>query len=334
MSAYRSRHADRNTRTHRLKHRNALRRFILCGIGLLLVVGLVLGAVLVGRHLSTTTQARAPHEPSHSAVPATPSTTPALSPPLSAGRDSELLVADFAQLEESLHAPTGIAIAPAGRPDAEPILLGSWRSGPAWSTIKVPLTIAGYRASDPPTITEAMSAAIRQSDNDAAELVWESLGPPATAAAIVEKVLGEAGDPTLVESRRVRPEYSAFGQTEWSLTNQLRFLSAAVCDSRNNAIFDLMGEISPGQSWGLGQISSARYKGGWGPSPNGAYLVRQIGVIPTGKGLVVIAAAVEPTSGSFADGTSDLDRIAVWLQSHTDALPAGTCPASDPEAHN
>jgi len=243
-------------------------------------------------------------------------------------------VTDFADLEKSLNATVGIAIAPAGQSDAEPILLGPWRSGPAWSTIKVPLTIAGYRETDPPAITDAMSAAITRSDNDAAESVWESLGPPATAATKVEAVLAETGDPTVVQSQKVRPQFSAFGQTEWSLTSQLRFLSAAVCDSRNNAVFNLMGQIGADQSWGLGQISGARYKGGWGPSPSGSYLVRQIGVISTGRGLSVVAAAVEPQSGSFADGTVDMNRIAAWLQSHTDALPTGTCPASDPEGQH
>ncbi len=267
-------------------------------------------------------------------MPSTQSATPATSLPDTTAPNPGILATDFTDLENTLNAAVGIAIAPAGQPDAEPTLLGPWRSGPAWSTIKVPLTIAGYRETNPPVITNDMSAAITRSDNDAAESVWESLGPPATAATKVEAVLAETGDPTVVQSQRLRPQFSAFGQTEWSLTDQLRFLGAAVCDSHNNAVFNLMGQISADQSWGLGQISGARYKGGWGPSAGGAYLVRQIGVISTGAGLTVVAAAVEPQSGSFADGTADMNRIAVWLQSHTDALPAGTCPASDPEGQH
>jgi len=305
--------------------------------GLLLICGLVLGAVQVGRHLSTTAETGASQATSYSATPAAPSTqsaTLATSPPDATAPTPELLTTEFADLENSLNATVGVAIAPAGQSDVEPILLGPWRNGPAWSTIKVPLTIAGYRETNPPVITDAMSATITRSDNDAAESVWESLGPPATAATKVEAVLAETGDPTVVQSQKVRPQFSAFGQTEWSLSNQLRSLSAAVCDSHNNALFNLMGQISADQSWGLGQISGARYKGGWGPSPSGAYLVRQVGVISTGRGLSVVAAAVEPQSGSFADGTADMNRIAAWLLSHTDALPTGTCPASDPEGQH
>ncbi|MCV7176170.1 hypothetical protein H7H98_10495 [Mycolicibacterium sphagni] len=305
-------------------------------VGLVLTGGIVLGAVQLGRHLSTTTQSQSgtPQKSSYSAVPGAQTATPATSLPSNTAPDSAILTTDFVSLAKTLNAQVGIAIAPAGRPDAEPILLGPWRNGPAWSTIKVPLIIAGHRAVEPPTITGAMSAAITQSDNDAAESVWQSLGPPAAAATQVQAVLAETGDPTVVQSEKIRPQFSAFGQTEWSLTNQLRFLSAAVCDTRNDAVFNLMGQISADQSWGLGQISGARYKGGWGPSLSGAYLVRQIGVISTDRGLVVVAAATEPQSGSFTDGTADLNRIAAWLQAHTNVLPAGTCPASDPEGHH
>ena len=88
---------------------------------------------------------------------------------------------------------------------------------------------------------------------------------------------------------------------------------------------DLMGQIEPDQRWGLGQIPGAKFKGGWGPSLEGDYLVRQFGVIPVNDGLAVVAVAVEPNSGSFDDGTQALTRIATWLQEHTDLLPVGNC---------
>ena len=72
---------------------------------------------------------------------------------------------------------------------------GEWSTGTAWSTIKVPLAIAGLRETDPPEVTEAMRAAITQSDNDAAESIWASLGDPATAATKSRAVLAEAGAP-------------------------------------------------------------------------------------------------------------------------------------------
>lgn len=236
------------------------------------------------------------------------------------------LAAEFTQLETGLHATAGIALSGVG-PGQEPMSLGDWQSGPAWSTIKVPLIIAALRAQVPPQITEAMTAAITQSDNAAAETIWESLGTPAEAAGKVEAVLRQAGDPTIVQSQRVRPEFSASGQTDWPLADQVRFTSVAVCDKANAPVFDLMGRVEPDQRWGLGTIGGSRFKGGWGPSPTGGYLVRQIGVLTTPTGTVAVALAALPHSGRFEDGTAALTTMANWLKQRLGALPAGDCPA-------
>ena len=232
---------------------------------------------------------------------------------------------DFAQLESKLHARMGIAIGAVGNGQA-PITLGHWHDGPAWSTIKVPLVIAGYREEDPPHITDEMTLAITESDNAAAESIWGRLGDPVTAAHKVEDVLRQTGDPTIVQSQRVRPGFTAFGQTNWSLTNQVRFTSVAVCDSQNDPIFELMGHIDPDQSWGIGRIPDTQFKGGWGPSPSGRHLVRQIGILKASTGRVAVAVAAQPESGSFADGTHDLTKVANWLKDHIGALPAGNEP--------
>ena len=110
------------------------------------------------------------------------------------------------------------------------------------------------------------------------------LGDPVTAAGKVDAVLAETGDFARVQYRKVRPEFSAFGQTEWPLTEQVRFLSVAACDRRDNAVLALMGMIEQGQRWGLGTIGGTRFKGGWGPSPTGKYLLRQMGLIITPAG--------------------------------------------------
>ena len=178
------------------------------------------------------------------------------------------LRADFARLESRLHAVAGIAVSAAGGREA-PITLGDWQSGPAWSTIKVPLIIAALRQENPPKVTDAMTAAITESDNAAAESIWASLGDPVTAAHKVEAVLRQTGDSTTVQSQRVRPEFSAFGQTDWSLTAQARFTSAALCDNANGPVFALMGRVDPDQRWGIGAIPGTQFKGGWGPSPTG-----------------------------------------------------------------
>lgn len=235
------------------------------------------------------------------------------------------LTTSFAELQSRLHATAGVAIRAVNRATSDSVMLGEWASGPAWSTIKVPLAIAGLRQQNSDQVTRQMTAAIAQSDNAAAESIWAGLGEPATAGAEVEAVLRAAGDPTAVQTRKVRPEYSAFGQTEWSLTNQVGFLASAACDSADRPVLDLMGQVEDSQKWGLGTIPGSQIKGGWGPSPQGRYLVRQIAVVPTPRGSTVVAMAVEPDSGEYSDGVAQLTELAGWLRSHIDTLPSGQC---------
>ena len=239
------------------------------------------------------------------------------------------LVGEFAKFQTGLHARVGVVVRPVGTGSVAPVALGGpdFADQPAWSTIKIPLVIASMRQHNTDHPTTAMMAAITESDNAAAESIWEGLGDPVIAAAAVGKVLHEVGDPTLVESRKLRPEYTAFGQTDWSLTNQATFLAAAACDPRNRPVLDLMGQVTGDQRWGLGALPDAQIKGGWGPAPSGRYLVRQIAVVPAGqRGVTVVAMAAEPDSGSFADGTRVLTQIGEWLRAHVEALPGAKCP--------
>jgi hypothetical protein len=256
--------------------------------------------------------------PSPAAVPG-PSTTGAPPTPQPLGDE-------FAQLAATLKAKVGIAFSAVGI-GQEPIQLGDWQSGgPAWSTMKVPLVIAALQDEKSHTITDAMTAAITESDNAAAESIWAGLGDPVTAEHRVEDVLRHTGDPTIVQSQRVRPPFTAFGQTDWPLTDQVRFTSAAFCDKANGPVFDLMGQIAKDQSWGIGTISGTRFKGGWGPSATGDYLVRQIGVLKAPNGMeVAVALAAQPNTGKFEDGTAELTEMAKWLTAHLTELPAGHC---------
>jgi hypothetical protein len=237
---------------------------------------------------------------------------------------SAALAADFAQLQTRLRAVIGIAVSAVGT-GQQPIALGDWQSGPAWSTIKVPLVIAALRERNPPQVTDAMTAAITESDNAAAESIWAGLGDPLTAARKVEAVLRATGDPTTVQWQKVRPEFTAFGQTDWSLLHQVRFTSAAFCDRGNAPIFALMGRVEPDQRWGIGTVPDARFKGGWGPSLTGSYLVRQLGVVAGPNGTSAVALAAQPASGTFEDGTAALTEMATWVVAHLTQLPAGRC---------
>lgn len=191
--------------------------------------------------------------------------------------------------------------------------------------MKVPVVMAALREERVPYVTEQMTAAIIKSDNAAAEAIWTGLGDPTTAAGKVEAVLAEAGDSTRGQSQRVRHEFSAFGQTDWPLTNQVRIMSAAACDSRNAPALTLMGQIDQDQRWGLGRIAGARFNGGWGPSPVGKYLERQIGLISTPTGTSVFAVAAEPYSGKYGDGVRAMNRVADWVANHIVTLPSRRC---------
>jgi hypothetical protein len=185
--------------------------------------------------------------------------------------------------------------------------------------------IAAMREQNTSTPSAAMRDAITASDNDAAEQVWAGLGDPDAAARKVDAVLREAGDPTAVQARRIRPEYTAFGQTIWSLADQERFLAKAACDSRNASVLDLMAHIESSQQWGLGTIQGIAFKGGWGPSPTGKYLVRQFGIVRAPTGTFTVAAAAEPATGSFEDGVAALNAIAKWISSNLQQWPVGKC---------
>jgi hypothetical protein len=239
------------------------------------------------------------------------------------------LESDFRDLQYQINGDIGLVVKPVGGTDRE-IVLGSWTIGPAWSTIKVPLAISALREEEAePMVTSDMVAAITRSDNFAADALWRGLGDPPEAASKVEAILRETGDNTVVQDQKVRldkPELSAFGQTQWPLAEQARFLAWAACDKRNDPIFALMGEVTSDQAWGIGQLDGARYKGGWGPSVSGAYLVRQVGVLRTPSGQTAVAVAVQPGSGSFEDGTEALNRIAEWTSDHQALLPSGNCP--------
>lgn len=153
------------------------------------------------------------------------------------------------------------------------------------------------------------------SDNAAAEELWASLGPPAAAAAAVERVLASAGDgSTRVETRILRPGFTSFGQTQWSLAAQVELMAALPSLPHSESIRALMRRLVPEQRWGLGALGEdAELKGGWGPDPDGRHLVRQMGIVGLASGPLAVAMATIPADGTEASGTANLDRLADWL---------------------
>jgi hypothetical protein len=241
---------------------------------------------------------------------------------------AEQLAADLATMVTSLEAAAGtklgVAVLAAGSgPDAVVMTAGSWTSGHAWSTIKAPLAVAALGAT-PGGATDASAAkAITVSDNSAAEALWAGLGTADQAGAAVDAVLREGGDPvTLTQRTKTRPEFSPFGQTVWSLTDQAVFAADFPAGTAGDRVWGLMGQIDASQRWGLGAFEGARFKGGWGPDDSG-YVVRQFGQIPVDGGCA--AVAVGAWALDFDAGTRALTDLASALTELTGRFPAGAC---------
>ncbi|MET7767718.1 hypothetical protein [Nocardia sp. NPDC005366] len=233
------------------------------------------------------------------------------------------LAAGFQELQSTLKGRYGMAVVAVGRDDV--VTFGDWTTGPAWSTMKVPLTIAAVRR-DSANGGFAANAAITESDNAAADVLWEALGSGQEAATAVEAVLREGGDTkTVIPATRTRTEYSAFGQAEWSLNEQVRFASRLPCLARVSTVVKLMEQIIPSHRWGLGAFTGAEFKGGWGPDASGKYLVRQFGLISTTGGQIAVALAAQPDSGTFSDGMTAMDKMATLISEHLGELVAGKC---------
>ncbi|MGW0246939.1 serine hydrolase [Nocardia goodfellowii] len=235
------------------------------------------------------------------------------------------LAHSFQQLQGSWRGHLGMAVMPVG--GTKIVSFGDWSTGPAWSTMKVPLTLAAVRRS-PANAGYTATTAITQSDNTAADTLWQSLGGAQEAAKAVEAVLREGGDTkTVVPPTRTRAEHSSFGQAEWSLSEQVRFAAKLPCLPQASTVLSMMAQIIPNHRWGLGTFTGAEFKGGWGPDTSGAYLVRQFGLIDTAGGQIAVAFAAQPDSGTFNDGMTALDKMAALLTQHLDELAGGKCAA-------
>lgn len=219
------------------------------------------------------------------------------------------LETSFQELSETVPATIGIAIAPVG--GASVASFGTWSTGAAWSTIKVPLAIATLRAGS--GSRGLVTKAITQSDNAAAEELWSQLGDPVEAAQKVQAVIKDAGDTTtMVESRRLRSGYTAFGQTQWSLVRQAQFAARLLGIPDAAGIVDLMHHLTTNHCWGLAAKGFAA-KGGWGPGIHGDYLVRQFAIMPIESAHVGVALAAEAHDGVFETGVDVINQLTDWL---------------------
>lgn len=236
-------------------------------------------------------------------------------PPSGLTRDLRRVLDQHEELE------TSVAVLPVGGDD--PQVVGEAPTLVAWSTIKVPLALAIQRAGLGEEAAADVEAAITVSDNEAAADLWERLGSGRAASDATEAQLRRGGD----EDTEVPPEvtvagFSPFGQSRWSLADQATFTASLPCLAGSTEVTSAMSRVVPGQGWGLGTIEGARFKGGWGPTPDG-YVIRQLGIIPGAKGDTAIALQVR--GGDHAADTEVASELAAVLREHSGQLPTGSC---------
>lgn len=249
-------------------------------------------------------------------APPSPPPPPAPEPPqdnIPPATDAQALV-DAAVAAASTSGTAGVAVAgPEGVTSA-----GFIDVSPAWSTVKVPIAIAALRAN--PAVSGDAAAAITASDNQAAERLYNAAGPEA-----VNAVLAEAGVPAQVNTEKIRPEFSTFGQTLLGVGEEAALANALACVGGAAQVIQLMGQIDPGQSYGLGSAGSL-FKGGWGPDTAGMYHVRQFGLMPRGDGTyAAVAITALPADGTYETGQIMLTAAAQALAAQAQLLPAAAC---------
>lgn len=242
--------------------------------------------------------------------------------PVPQNRPSRMVLeASFSAASEQISADVSVSVASG----ADVLTFGAPLAGPAWSTMKVPVAIAAMRAS-PARAPGYVPAAITLSDNAAAEHLWSLLGAPTDAARAVESVLRDGGDMgTVVQSERIRPGFTSFGQTNWTTEAQASFAWRLPCIAGAESVFSEMQRIVPEQQWGFARDDDAAAKGGWGPASDGRYLVRQLAVVRDDRGALGVAIAVAPHDGSFQSGVAAVNRLANWVDEHRGEFVWAAC---------
>lgn len=219
---------------------------------------------------------------------------------------------DFAESVQTIAKDEGVRVQVAWVSDGRILTTGTLTDVPAWSTAKVPIAIAAVRRDARMADSPSLSAAIRQSDNSAADTLWRALGrDDAARARAATAIIRESGDEqTTVPDHALRPPYTVFGQTPWSARAQVQFATALPCLPGSTPVIAHMKSIAPDQSWGMGALPEAAFKGGWGPAGAGdGYLVRQFGWY-AGPGGARVPLAIVVQGTSFEHGVTAVSRIA------------------------
>lgn len=229
---------------------------------------------------------------------------------------------------KSMPGRVGIAITPVN--GDTPVSFGSLTTARAWSTLKVPVSIAAQRKHGS-AVLDQETKAIEFSDNESAEELWGLLGGGHASVDAVTSVLREGHDAATRVSSELDEPASFPGATPWALTDQSVFAAHLPCIPDTGDVLRHMAHVAPNQQWGVAKPKSAgvtaAVKGGWGPATGtgGGQVVRQLGVITTDRGQYGVSIAALPRNGSLTTGTAMVTRLGRWLLLNLGKFPAGTC---------
>jgi hypothetical protein len=253
--------------------------------------------------------------------------------------------ASFARLQAGLPGRVELTVDPLGAGPAQ--TLGGDLAAHGWSTTKAPVLAALLRARGEALSSRERSlaaSAITESDNESILELFHDLeqieGGLTGASSYVQELLRRSGDGATIVATAppAAGAVTTFGQTEWKPSNAVKFFSALargclLANAGTGYVLDLMQRIEPSESWGLGSagFASVAFKGGWGPEPDGAYLVRQAGIVEvrSARAVAVAIVAFPPAgAGSFATGSAMLTETARWLHGHLNLVPRASLPCS------
>lgn len=253
---------------------------------------------------------------------------PGLPPPPNVTRElTESYAAMERNLRKDIPGRVGVAITPVN--GNSPLVYGSLRTARAWSTMKVPLSIAAERSLGG-EIFEDQALAIQRSDNPATERLYDALGDRSISA--ITAVLREGGDRrTHVESSADDPP-SFPGLSDWALTDQSVFSAHLPCLPGSARTMRLMSSVTESQRWGVAQLDrrprvSTAVKGGWGPAAGngGPEVVRQMAVVTTERGRFAVSMIAQASSGSHSEALRMLNRVGDWIGRNLGKMPVGRC---------
>ena len=228
----------------------------------------------------------------------------------------------FVTLQKRLSGPASVSVTGLGH-RADTFHVGFDDRVSAWSTIKIPLSMAALRRSKSATTKDRVNRALRHSDNGAAAQLWAQLGSGRTAARRVNAVLRDYGNKkTYTQWRTVRQGASPFGQTKWSSNGQSYLMAGIACNKEGIYIRQQLNAATSGY-WGLRRFDKAYVKNGYGPRNNGA-LVRQTAIV-VGKDGRRWGVSISVKASSTNRGFTDASTITDWLRTRIREVPAKHC---------